>query len=409
MYRPAMRASRRAAGESGALLAGSLANGLAAYGFIALGTRALGAEGFAPVAIVWVFWAFSAALLTFPVQHWVIRQMALDGHSGGVRAAAGRVALLAAAVAVGEGLLALAGGRRLFGDGSWVWPVCVAGVAAGAGFVGLLRGVLAGSGRYRAAAVAIGGENVVRLAAGAALLAVSRDPRLLAVALVTGPLITVLWPRALRLDRVAGPRPSTGLVGAAGLSVLLAQVVLNGGPPLVAALGGQDAEVTALFSALALFRAPYLVALGLTVRATAPLTRRVEEHGRGSLHRPALVVAAATVALSAAAFGAAWPAGPPLIRALFGPGTAPSGAVAGAAAAGCTLALGSLALTVMLIAAGARRALVLSWVAAAAAGALVLALVAGWGPSARVVAAFNVAEAVAVGVAAASLVLAPPR
>jgi O-antigen/teichoic acid export membrane protein len=398
-----MRASHRAAGESGALLAGSLANGLAAYGFIALGTRSLGAEGFAPVAIVWVFWAFSAALLTFPIQHWVIRQMALDGHSGGVRAAVGRVALLAGVVAVGEGLIALAGGRRLFGDGSWVWPACVAGVAAGAGFVGLVRGVLAGGGRYRAAAVVIGGENAVRLAAGGVLLVLSRDPRLLAVALVTGPLITLLRPRALRLDRVAGPRPPTGLVGAAGLSVLLAQVVLNGGPPLVAALGGQDAEVTALFSALALFRAPYLVALGLTVQATGPLTRKVEEQGRGSLRSPALAVAGVTGALAAASLGAAWAAGPPLIRALFGPGTAPSGAVAGAAAAGCMLALGGLALTVMLIAAGARRALVLSWVAAAAAGAVVLLLAAGLSPSSRVVAAFNAAEAVAVVAAAVGL------
>jgi len=213
---PAMHASRRVAGESGALLAGAVVNGLAAYGFVALGTRALGAEGFAPVAIVWAFWAFSAALLTFPIQHWVIRQMALDRHSGGVRAAAGRVTLLAIALAAGEGLIALAAGRTLFGDGSWVWPACVTAVALGTGFMGLLRGVLAGSGRYRAAAVAIGGENLIRLAVGGAVLAVSRDPRLLAAALVSGPLIALLWPRALRLDPVAGPSPSTGLVGAAG-------------------------------------------------------------------------------------------------------------------------------------------------------------------------------------------------
>jgi hypothetical protein len=207
----------------------------------------------------------------------------------------------------------------------------------------------------------------------------------------------------LRLDPVVGPRPPTGLVGAAGLSVLLAQIVLNGGPPLVAVLGGADAEVTALFSALALFRAPYLVALGLTVRATAPLTRRVEEKGRRSLRRPALATAGATVALGAAAFGLAWPLGPPLIRGLFGEGTAPSGPVAGAAAAGCVLALGGLALTVVLIAAAARRVLVLSWVAAAAAGAIVLAAAGSLDPVARVVAAFNAAELVAVGAAAAGL------
>jgi hypothetical protein len=401
-----MSASRPTAGGSGALLAGSLVNGLAAYGFIALGTRTLQAEGFAPVAIVWVFWAFSAALLTFPIQHWIIRQMALDGHSGGVRAALGRVMLLGGAVAAGEGVVAAVARRSLFGDDSWVWPACVAGVAAGSGLMGLVRGALAGSRRYRAAAVAIGGENLIRLAVGATLLAVSADARLLAAALVTGPVVALAWPRALRFDPPATPAPATGLVGAAGVAVLLAQIVLNGGPPLLAALGGSQAEVTALFSALVLFRAPYLVALGLTVRFTAPLTRRVAEGGSAPLRAPALATAGGAAGLAAAAFGAAWPLGPPLIRALFGPGTAPSGPVAGLAAAGSVLALGGLALPVMLIAAGRRAALVASWLAAVAGGAIVLGVARGLDPALRVVAAFSAAEAVAVGATLAALVAA---
>jgi hypothetical protein len=81
--------------------------------------------------------------------------------------------------------------------------------------------------------------------------------------------------------------------------------------------------------------------------------------------------------------------------------------VAGATAAGCVLALGSLALTVMLMAAGARRALVLCWVAAAGIGVIVLALAAGLDPTARVVLAFNAAEVVAVGAAAAGLGVSP--
>jgi O-antigen/teichoic acid export membrane protein len=404
---PAMRVSRQAAGASGALLAGSLVNGLAAYGFIALGTRSLGAEGFAPVAIVWVFWAFSAALLTFPIQHWVIRQLALDGHSGGLRAAVGRVALLAGVVAAGEGAVAWGARRPFFGDDSWVWPVCVVGVAAGAGFMGLLRGVLAGSGRFHAAAVAIGGENVVRLAT-AALLAAGRDPRLWAAALLAGPAVGLLWPRAFRFDPASSTRPATGLMGAAGLSVLLAQIVLNGGPPLLAGLGAGEAEVTALFTALALFRAPYLVALGVTVRATAPLALRAAEGGRRPLRRPALAATGLTLILAAASFALAWPLGPPLIRALFGAGTAPSGPVTAAAAAGCVLAVGSLALTVMLIAASSRVGLVASWGSALAVGAAVVAGGVALDPTARVVAAFNAAEAVAVLAAVAALAGVPP-
>jgi hypothetical protein len=199
---------------------------------------------------------------------------------------------------------------------------------------------------------------------------------------------------ALRAPAIS--RPSTGLVGAAGLSVVLAQVVLNGGPPLLSSLGGAGAQVTALFAALALFRAPYLVALGLTVRATAPLTRMVAEGGPARLLRPALLTASGALALAGVAYGLAWPLGPPLVRALFGPGTDLSGSATGGVAAGCVLALGSLALTVVLIGASARLTLVASWTAALLAGALVLALGGRLGPVDRVVAAFAISEAVAV-------------
>lgn len=398
-----MRASRQLVGESGALLAGSITNGLAAYGFIALGTRGLGAADFSPVAIVWVFWAFSAALLTFPIQHWVIRQMELERHSGGVRASLGRVAALAGGVAAAEGAAAAAWRESLFGEASWAWPLVVAAVAAGAGLLGLVRGLLAGAGRYPAAAVVIGGENLIRLAVAAVLLALDAGPLLLAAALATGPLVVLLFPGALRLGARSAEPPSTGLVGAAGLSVLLAQLVLNGGPPVLLFLGGSEAEVTALFAALALFRAPYLVALGLTVRSTAPLTRLVVERGRRGLRRPALAAAGGSLALAILAFGAAWPLGPPLARALFGPGTDLRGPAMGAIAAGCVLALASLALTVMLIAASARAALVGSWVLATAAGVLVLVLGRRLGPVDRVAAAFNAAQLGAVLAALAAL------
>jgi hypothetical protein len=88
----------------------------------------------------------------------------------------------------------------------------------------------------------------------------------------------------------------------------------------------------------------------------------------------------------------AWPLGPPLIRVLFGPGTDLPGPITGAIAAGCVLALGSLALTVMLIAASARVGLVGSWAGAVLVGAAALALGNGLDPAARVAAAFNAAE-----------------
>jgi hypothetical protein len=391
--------------ESGALLAGSIVNGIGAYAFIAVGTRAVGADGFAPVAVLWAFWALSAAVLTFPVQHWVIRQMEVDGGPAGVVAARGRIVAWIVGVTGGLMLVAAVFRADLFGDGaSWLWPALVAGTAAGSGYLGVLRGVLAGSGRFHAAALVIGGENVVRVAAALVLMTVRSDAGLLGVALLTGPLIGLLWPAALRFGRGDGVSGApAALLGSAGVSLMLAQIVLNGGPPLLAALDGAEAEVTALFTALALFRAPYLLALGLTVRITAPLTRLVEDGRTAEVSRITRLGTAAVLAAAAVAAAGAWWLGPGLIRVLFGEGTDPSAMGAAGIAAGCTLALGSLALTVMLIARAGSAALTGSWVAAVAAGAVVLVAGGSLAPFDRVVAAFPVAEATAVIVMAAAM------
>ena len=49
--------------------------------------------------------AFAGASLGFPIQHWAIRQMEIDGGSEGVAAARRRLLVLAAAVSIGLGLL----------------------------------------------------------------------------------------------------------------------------------------------------------------------------------------------------------------------------------------------------------------------------------------------------------------
>src|SRR5436190_455152 len=63
--------STRARG-SAALVAGSAVSGLLAYVFFALVTRALGGADAAPVSVLWTYWSFAAAGVTFPVQHWIV-------------------------------------------------------------------------------------------------------------------------------------------------------------------------------------------------------------------------------------------------------------------------------------------------------------------------------------------------
>ena len=64
------------------LAAGALTSGILAYGFFAVSTRALGAELAAPVSVLWTYWSFSAACLTFPLQHWIARTRGRAGRRG---------------------------------------------------------------------------------------------------------------------------------------------------------------------------------------------------------------------------------------------------------------------------------------------------------------------------------------
>jgi hypothetical protein len=381
--------------QSGSLLAGSVVNGLAAYGFVALGTRSLGAEAFAPVGVLWTFWALSAATLTFPIQHWAIRTIALEGGVGALRAGTARLAGWVAGVAVVQVAIAAALTERLFGDHSWFWPAAVALLALGSAYLGLLRGVLAGTGRYHAAAVVIGGENLIRVAAGLVAVAVSDEALPLAAALLAGPLIGLLWPGAHRVPPKIEGGTAVALVGYTGLSLLAAQVVLNGAPIVLPLVGGSEQEITVVFTTLALLRAPYLMALALTVRATAPLTRLLTGGEVARARHLVDGVLAASLAAAVAAGALAAPLGPPLVAVLFGEGARPEAATAGWLAAGAVLALGGLALTVVLIAAGSGRPLLAAWLCGLAAAGVAVAVPAA--PVSRVVAGFVTGETVALG------------
>ena len=55
------------------LALGSVGAGVLAYVFFVVATRALGAEEAASVSVLWTWWGFTAAAITFPLQHWIAR------------------------------------------------------------------------------------------------------------------------------------------------------------------------------------------------------------------------------------------------------------------------------------------------------------------------------------------------
>ncbi len=310
----------------------------------------------------------SSAVVTFPVQHWVIRTVEADGIEGRVRAAHARILGTAVLLSGVVGAVTWLTRATLFGDTGPLFPALAALIPLGSAVVGFTRGALAARRRFVAAGAAIAGENLIRVVAGVGVVLAGWGSEAFAVAIASGFLVALFWPSALHFTdgEPVGQQtsPMGFLAGVAG-GTLIAQVVLTGGPLILAALGGTPAEVTGLFSALALFRAPYLLATGLAARVTGSLVRLLKDATTSTIRRltQRTIVIVAVLVPPGALVGAA--VGSSLLQLVFGPEvTLPSGLI-GVVAAGSTLALGSLFYTLVLVAGGRARAITLPWVIAA--------------------------------------------
>lgn len=361
----------RANRASVALAAGSLVSGLLAYLLFAMITRGLGAGAAAPVSVLWTQWAFAGAAFTFPLQHWITRSV-VAGHEGEVRRAAPAVSGLVVVAALVLGLLAWLLRDQLFHrDDAW-FPVMIVLVTLGSAVIGVVRGGLGGRGRFEAVAWSLVAENGLRcLLVGALLLGGVHDPVAHGLCLVAGSLVVVLWPTALRFTGAAtgGSRPLAFLGGAA-TGQLVSQTVLTGAPVLLALLGGSPREVTAMFAALALFRAPYMVALGSVPQLTLRVTRHSVAAEHDALRSLLRVLAAVTVVgvVLAAALGA-W-LGPAVLHLVFGQTVDLSSGQAAVLATGCTLAMTNLALMVGMLGQDRPGTVVGAWSVAVLVGAV---------------------------------------
>lgn len=386
--------------DRGSLAIGSIANGALAYVFVALGTRVYGAAAFAPLSVVWSLWALGVAVLTFPFQHRminVVRTAASDQEVGRERRRLLLVALGASATMT-LGLLPVR--STIFRDDGLTYPVVTGLVVLGSAVLGLLRGQLSGLDRHVQTSITLWAEQLVRLVAGVVVVAVGGSVVGYVWALPLGVLAAVAWPgalvaRARGVDAPTDQRTSLSryLVAVAG-GTALAQLVLSGSPVVLSAVGADDAEVTGLFTTIAVSRAPYLVALGAAVQLMSDLTDRVGAAGAAGVSETArrtvklTSVAAVVVAPVAAALG------PTVLGLVFG-GDAALDALATAAVAGAAvLAVGSLVLTLVAIATDAvMRILVARGLAVAA--FLTTSIVPWTEPLTRVVTAFAISELIA--------------
>jgi O-antigen/teichoic acid export membrane protein len=363
--------------HASALTVGSAAGGLMAYLFFALVTRALGSVDAAPVSVLWAYWSFAGAALTFPLQHWVTRTIAAHEGEGAVRAALPGVAGVAVAVALVATAASWLGREQLFGGDEPWFPLLVCGVTAASAAMGMMRGVLSARHRFTAVGVGLFAENAVRCAAALALFIAGVDePVAYGLALLAGYGVVLAQPSIWRLERggSGGHESPLGFLGGTAGGQLMGQTVLTGGPVVLALAGGAPAEITALFAALALFRAPYTLAIGVVSSATGWLTRLVVERDVAALRRTRhrVVLAAALVSVAAGVLG--WVLGPWALALVFGSDVTMAGHLTALIAVGSTVAMANLVVTLVVVAHGRTALLAVSWLVAVVPGAVCFVL-----------------------------------
>jgi O-antigen/teichoic acid export membrane protein len=383
--------------DSGALAAGSVVAGLLAYVFFALTTHSLGAEGAAPVSILWSYWTAVAAVLTFSLQHWTIRTLAHDGHESTVARSLPKIAIVSVVVAALAGLVAYVFREPLFGDPGIIFPALVAAITVGSTFSGLVRGALAGRHRYGATAASLVGENAVRVILAVAVAVAGGGSKAFGVALACGPVIGLVWVRSLRFDRGPATVPASGsplaLVSETAGGSLISQVVLTSAPVVLAAAGGAPEQVTSLFVALAVWRAPYLVALGVTPKLTGGLTRLAVSRQVRQLARLRMLTVAGVIGAAAVAVLVGLTLFQPLLHVAFGSDVGMAAWALAATGVGTAIAIGNLVLMLLMLALGRSGQATAAWAAAVAVAAGWLAVSGGLAPTSRVVVAFVLAEA----------------
>ena len=354
------------------------------YGFLAVAARALGPERYAPISVLWSALFLVVPTVWTPVEQEVARQLS----SRGVAGQGGRPVVLAGARAGAQlgvpvlAVLAIAGwfaADQLFAGQRGVALALVAAVVAFAPNH-LTRAALAGAGSFGRYGLCITIDSATRLLVAGVLFALGIDHALpYALAVVVGPLIPVLaFRRQWGPAAVDGPPVDAPLLGhvltLAGAQAG-AQLLINGGPLVVAALArpGEEAVASRFLTALLVARIPLFFFQAVQSSLLPGLARLSAADDRDGFIRQLRRLGAAVAALTATAVVAAWWLGPWVIRLAFGAGFVLPGRDLAllAGAAGCFMAATVLAHAV--IARSGHRRVTLGWVAGVVTAVVVVA------------------------------------
>jgi O-antigen/teichoic acid export membrane protein len=311
---------------------GLLANGVGAYVFTVLAARGLGEEEFSSLAVLWAAVFLAAPGLFLPFEQEVSRTVAArrargEGASAVVRQAATLgVALLGLVCVVTVATLPWI--YDLFFDEQALLLVGFVLALFGYCAAHLVRGVLAGEGRFDGYAVYFGTEGALRVAIGVGFLVAgvaTAGPYGLTVGIVPFVAVAVALSRQRGL-MTPGPAARTGeltaSLGALLAGALLTALLLNAGPLAVEILASPDesAEAGRFLAGLLIARVPLFLFQAVQASLLPKLALLAGGHRWDEFRTALRRLLAAVAGLGIAATLAAWSIGPTVVRLTFGEG-----------------------------------------------------------------------------------------
>ncbi len=346
------------------ILAGSALAGFGAFLFVLIATRSLGLEGFRPISQLWTVWAIAAAVVTFSTQVVTVRREMTDGQRRIPPSAELLPLFLLLALTVP---LLWIYRVRIFGDASPFWPLVGALIPIGAFLTGKARGWLAVHGSPTQLAAVVGGENLVRAGAAMILGIVNAAATWYAVGLLAGYGVALLGLRGristLRAEGAGDSLPKERLLPvAASVAGISDHLILVAAPTVLAASGASSESVSALFVALAVYRAPYQLVLG----ALPAITRRFAQDLSG-MDQSRIATASRRaglwlIVMSLLAAASGWVFGESVITPIFAAGGLLEPIDHALAAALTILATGALLSSVALLALGRATRTLIAWI-----------------------------------------------
>jgi O-antigen/teichoic acid export membrane protein len=393
------------------MLVGSFMAALGAYLFQLITTRSLDEIRYAPIGTLWTIQYLTVSIFLYSIETYVTRgSLQAEAGDGSEAVSLLRIWVSIALVAVAVSASSWWFRDRLFqGRGDLAVVAGCLVVAFGAFMI--VRGRLAGSGRFKAYGLVTASESLCRFVLAAGGAAASAGTRLFAWVMPMGALAAAsLWPvlkrrRPAPQGRGVLPVKPPGTMRFLALTTsanAAAQLLLAGGPLLLAFLHASPTAISIFFVTVTAARLPIVFVFGgILSRLLGTFVRLADtDHGR-SLRLAATRIAAGTGAVAVLGGAAAAAVGSPVIGLLFGHGFLPPWWVAAGATTGVLLATGSMVLNQVLVATGSEARLPVVWTIALIGAALTIAVTA-WSPLARVVTGFIVGEVIAlIGLAVA--------